>query len=683
MNYYSKYLKYKMKYIELQKAYLIGGSKKSAKELFITTLQREGRFELFREIAVNDETYMQKITDDLTEANLDKLFDSFYEALKNIFVGVDRPILDTYIEFIVKSYLNNTFWQQSPGEPLTSSLKDGHLVLNLINQYRVLLNARRNNSEYLSSGFILRDINTFNGISGGNSLKEYINENRELVERITELTPLSNKKIKKLGTKLPVFENDRFVVYIPKTEEEAIIRGRNTRWCTAGSESTKWFNKYNKEGPLYIFISKEDEKIKYQLHVEYNALTNSNNEDVELKKILNTTETATPSDIKLLRWLINEVLVNYVGFNIEDEKNFSLHNSIFKHLPDFYLLIERSLNRLTQEQRDKIESIYIYSNDIRLIRDILSRFTNFKKLLFDGNFNIPLANYLYKLRNLRGLLFSGSFNQPLENSLVRLNLVSLLFIGNFNQPLGNSLSRLVNLTKLKLSGKFNKPLGRSLENLVRLVDLELSGTFNQHLEESLLKLVSLRKLKLSGNFNKSLGRSLSNLARLEDLELSGKFNQDLMDSLSRLVNLRSLKLNGDFNKTLGRSLEKLVYLEDLELSGKFNQDLRDSLSRLVNLRILNLIGDFNKTLGRSLENLESLEELGLRGKFNQKLGHSLSNLISLDSLILNGEFNQPFGDSLSNLEGLTILYLNQNYSHPLDSLSVLRNLNIDRTDIEA
>ena len=54
MSYYQKYLKYKIKYIELQKEYLIGGSISSAKNYFIQNMKKEDTFELFKKNMTGD-----------------------------------------------------------------------------------------------------------------------------------------------------------------------------------------------------------------------------------------------------------------------------------------------------------------------------------------------------------------------------------------------------------------------------------------------------------------------------------------------------------------------------------------------------------------------------------------------------------------------------------------------------
>ena len=52
-------------------------------------------------------------------------------------------------------------------------------------------------------------------------------------------------------------------VYIPHTQEASCYLGRGTRWCTAATKSTNYFNSYNKSGKLIIFILPDGSKYQY------------------------------------------------------------------------------------------------------------------------------------------------------------------------------------------------------------------------------------------------------------------------------------------------------------------------------------------------------------------------------------------------------------------------------------
>tara|TARA_B100000949_G_scaffold124972_1_gene110569 strand:+ start:2664 stop:4277 length:1614 start_codon:yes stop_codon:yes gene_type:complete len=73
-------------------------------------------------------------------------------------------------------------------------------------------------------------------------------------------------------------ESARYVVVIPKTSQASCSFGAGTRWCTASTGSSEYFDEYSKDGPLYIIRTKDanydkDSIIatsnpKFQLHFE-------------------------------------------------------------------------------------------------------------------------------------------------------------------------------------------------------------------------------------------------------------------------------------------------------------------------------------------------------------------------------------------------------------------------------
>lgn len=63
-----------------------------------------------------------------------------------------------------------------------------------------------------------------------------------------------------------VYEDERWLVVIPHTEEASCLYGANTQWCTAAREDNR-FDEYNEDGYLYINIDKKNNR-KYQFHFE-------------------------------------------------------------------------------------------------------------------------------------------------------------------------------------------------------------------------------------------------------------------------------------------------------------------------------------------------------------------------------------------------------------------------------
>ena len=52
-------------------------------------------------------------------------------------------------------------------------------------------------------------------------------------------------------------ESARYIVVIPNTSQASCSFGAGTKWCTASTGSSQYFNEYSKEGPLYIIRTKD------------------------------------------------------------------------------------------------------------------------------------------------------------------------------------------------------------------------------------------------------------------------------------------------------------------------------------------------------------------------------------------------------------------------------------------
>ena len=86
------------------------------------------------------------------------------------------------------------------------------------------------------------------------------------------------RKIKEGAEK--VYEDDEWLVIIPKTQEAAIEYGKGTQWCTAATGSRNYFDDYNRQGPLYININKKNGE-KYQFHFETNSFMDASDSPIE------------------------------------------------------------------------------------------------------------------------------------------------------------------------------------------------------------------------------------------------------------------------------------------------------------------------------------------------------------------------------------------------------------------
>lgn len=83
-----------------------------------------------------------------------------------------------------------------------------------------------------------------------------------------------------------VYEDNQWLVVIPKTEKAACLYSKHTQWCTAATKGPNMFNVYNLGGPLYINIDKVNNR-KYQFHFDSGQFMDERNDDIK-KPILDT-----------------------------------------------------------------------------------------------------------------------------------------------------------------------------------------------------------------------------------------------------------------------------------------------------------------------------------------------------------------------------------------------------------
>ena len=117
-----------------------------------------------------------------------------------------------------------------------------------------------------------RDINVYK------SLSDLYLAIKPLVDRDKPITKMEVIKEIKSGAE-KVYEDDRWLVVIPHTEAAACLYGAHTQWCTAAREHN-YFERYNKDGYLYINIDKRDNR-KYEFHFESNQFMDETDKAIE------------------------------------------------------------------------------------------------------------------------------------------------------------------------------------------------------------------------------------------------------------------------------------------------------------------------------------------------------------------------------------------------------------------
>jgi hypothetical protein len=398
MDYYNKYLKYKLKYLNIKS--LIGGNWQSAKQIFDSKLKSK-----YADIIIilrHDRDKGLLKFEGIPPIESKEIFDNIFDQIRTyIKEKKDEKIIDNQqIVWIMQSYMNGTF-----GKP--SSLENYGRYLDAYSKYKIL---NSNKSKEIP-------VKLFNDIKGLLELEEYITLNNKTLQMLIAKRESSkkeselHKKIKSEGEndKVILLQTDKVTIYSPTTEKGSIYYGRNTKWCTASLERCM-FNTYNRDSPLYIIQSNTDLKKKYQIHVTSNQIMNSEDKPTTISHIKHAFE-----DDRLNSWLDNICEIDIL-------RQFEVSNTV---------------------------TIYFDNNlcNIKKIRQALLRIPQLETLYL-MSINIPLDSLLTNLVNLKNLYIGESFNQELNSSLSTLVNLQLLEFSNYHRLLGNSLDKLVNLHTL-------------------------------------------------------------------------------------------------------------------------------------------------------------------------------------------------------------------------------------------
>ena len=161
----------------------------------------------------------------------------------------------------------------------------GHVTVKATSEEEALTKAEK----YLHSSEFENSHPEYTGISNikiGDSFykNESVNElgEAELSARQKERKLRNSKDIKK------IFEDGIWEVWVPQSFAGSCKLGKGTEWRTADSRTDDYYYEYTEQGPLYVFINKQNPKEKYQLHVETESFTDRYDNEADLEDVLAT-----------------------------------------------------------------------------------------------------------------------------------------------------------------------------------------------------------------------------------------------------------------------------------------------------------------------------------------------------------------------------------------------------------
>ena len=135
------------------------------------------------------------------------------------------------------------------------------------------------NKKYLKD----KDINKFKSIQ---EIDTYLNDDNNYNELSHSQVVRQHRRDKQkvdLGNEAElVYEDSNWEIWIPKTYAASCKLGQGSKWCTASTETSEYFDDYSREGDLYIILNKHNEKEKYQFHFKSGSYMDINDEEIYL-----------------------------------------------------------------------------------------------------------------------------------------------------------------------------------------------------------------------------------------------------------------------------------------------------------------------------------------------------------------------------------------------------------------
>lgn len=160
------------------------------------------------------------------------------------------------------------------GKWLLNQYRQGNLDMNNLPKVRNTIDFFNRYNRQLE----VKDINQYKNIDQVyDNVKNFMEDPSQATSKSDEV-----RKIKEMGAE-KVYEDNDWLIIVPKTREAAIYYGKGTKWCTASTDSYNYFERYNNEGRLYININKNTGD-KYQFHFESNSFMDA--EDKPIKGII-------------------------------------------------------------------------------------------------------------------------------------------------------------------------------------------------------------------------------------------------------------------------------------------------------------------------------------------------------------------------------------------------------------
>ena len=199
----------------------------------------------------------------LIEAELKDIYPKYYNDIpQDIFYNIIKtdPTYDEQRSQKMGKY----------GKWLLNQYRQGNLDMNNLSKVRNTIDFFNRYNRQLE----VKDINQYKNIDQVyDNVKNFMEDPSQATSKSEEA-----RKIKEMGAE-KVYEDNDWLIIVPKTREAAIYYGKGTKWCTASTRGYNYFERYNNEGRLYININKNTGD-KYQFHFESNSFMDAEDKPI-------------------------------------------------------------------------------------------------------------------------------------------------------------------------------------------------------------------------------------------------------------------------------------------------------------------------------------------------------------------------------------------------------------------
>lgn len=228
-----------------------------------------------------------------------------------------------------------------------------------------------------------------------------------------------------------VYEDNQWIVIVPKTKEASCYYGRGTKWCTAASDNNyekNMFDHYNSQGTLYINIDKKNKR-KYQFHFKERQFMDERDEEIQFP--ITTTIGMTQGLLDFYGKTLGEMYVgilsgnqkpdriktyrtedNTLSFTAIGKSNEDLTKETF--LRDFYFT---NGPKVRESQNLKVLSEKF--NDVIIVyNDFIYRINNTHFIITKG---IPLPEKYRDLNTIKDIHLDVKRRESEENKKIMIN----------------------------------------------------------------------------------------------------------------------------------------------------------------------------------------------------------------------------------------------------------------------